>query len=89
MDVRVRLTNGNHVIGEASRFNTASLDEVIVYFDDGADSVSMKKLDVKLRNGAWVDILDAFRDKEIIPDNFSTSFSYAETEEDKIRGYSL
>lgn len=66
----------------SSRFNTYALSEVIT----GDDSVFIKDLDVFV-NGEWKDLGQAFRDRDVIPDNYNTWFGEPRNEEDRKRGY--
>lgn len=67
----------------ASQFNVSSLDEVIT----GDDSVSIRDLDVWI-NGAWKDMGQAFKDRDIIPDNYNERFGEPQNAADRERGYS-
>jgi hypothetical protein len=68
----------------ASGFNMCAMAEVLT----GDDSASITSLDVFV-NGAWKDMGQAFRDKDIITDNFNSCFFAPPTPEDKERGYTL
>lgn len=87
MKVRHKKTGG---LGSSSRFNVHSLNEIIVGFDDGdMDSDYVSEYDVLLSSGEWKSLDDAFRDKDVLPDNYNTWFSEATDEADKARGYFL
>lgn len=81
MRVRYKKTG---VEAESSRFNTSTSGEVLT----GDDSAFIRELDVWI-NGAWKDMGHAFRDKDIIPDNYNERFGEPWDIEDKNRGYSL
>lgn len=68
---------------ESYRFNVHALAEV----DTGDDSFSITDLDVWV-NGEWKDMRQAFKDKDIIPNNENTTFGLPKTKEEKARGYS-
>lgn len=68
-----------------SRFNVHALAEVLT----GDDTISIKDLDVFIPDKGWVDMSQAFKDKDIIPDNYNEFFGVPKTEEDKERGYFL
>lgn len=73
--------------GTASKFNVHAMFEVIVYFQDGsADSVSGNELEVKIGEN-WVPLTDAFKGKDVIPDNYNTSFRAPLTMAERIRGW--
>lgn len=73
----------------SSSFNSSALAEVLVNFEDGdADSVFIWDLEVELESG-WKDFSQAFKDKDIITDNYNRSFFIPPTKEDKERGYTL
>ncbi len=68
----------------SSKFNIHAMSEVVT----GDDSVFISDLDVFI-NGEWKDLGQAFRDKDIITDNYNTYFGEPQTKEDKERGYWL
>lgn len=68
----------------ASRFNTYSMDEVLT----GDDTVPIGELDVEI-NGVWMDMRQAFRNKDIISDNYNEWFGVPVKPEDRERGYFL
>lgn len=71
----------------SSSFNVSAMSEVIVMGDWGADSAFIKDLDVQLPSGEWKDMSQAFKDKDIVPDNYNEHFSVPVNEECKQRGY--
>lgn len=77
--------------GESSRFNTHALSEIIIGYngEGGMDSEYIKNCEVLLSSGKWKDMWEAFRDKDIIPDNYNEWFGEPRNEEDKTRGYFL
>lgn len=79
--MKVRYKNTGTEAG-ASRFNMSTLDEVLT----GDDSARICELDVWV-NGAWKDMGQAFRDRDIIPDNYNERFGEPETPADRERGY--
>lgn len=81
MKVRYKLTGTE---ADASYFNVHAMAEVLT----GDDSAYISDLDV-LINGEWKDMREAFKDRDIIPDNYNTFFSQPKTEEDRERGYFL
>lgn len=69
-----------------STFNMHSLDEVLT----GDDSPSVSELDVFLPStGEWKDMSQAFKDHDIIMDNYNTCFFVPPTDADRERGYTL
>jgi len=82
-------TNG--ALGTSSNFNVHGLSEIIVGFqDDGMDSDYIKNYEVYLEaTKAWKDLALAFKDRDVIIDNYNTKFFEPPTEEDRIRGYTL
>jgi hypothetical protein len=75
--------------GFSGNFNTHGIGEAIMYFDDGADSVFISDLEVLLPNNEWKPLNDAFKDKDVINDNYNTRFFFPPTPEDRERGYTL
>lgn len=74
-------------VGSSSEFNTHSYSEVIAYFSDWMDTTFMSDLNVQLPDGSWKDMKEAFRDKDIVPDNFNCYFGVPINEKCKARGY--
>lgn len=68
----------------SNRFNVHGIGEALT----GDDSCIIKEMDVWI-NGQWKDMAQAFRDKDIIPDNHNEFFSEPLTPEDRERGYIL
>lgn len=89
--MNVRLFKNSNVKGSSIKFNTLSLNEVIVNFDDGDhDSVSISDLDVYIkRESKWIPLSDAFEQKLVITDNHNTRFFEPKDEEERIRGYRI
>ena len=73
------------------KFNTHGLSEIIVQHPDyGVDSAFIKHFDVYLESTKqWKDMRQAFKDKDLIVDNYNTLFFEPKTEEDRKRGYTL
>ena len=83
MKVRYKSTGD---IRYSSRFNLSAIDEVLV----GDASEFIRNLDVYLvKKGYWKDMWKAFKDHDIIIDNFNVEFFEPENREDKLRGYTL
>lgn len=86
--MRVRLANTHEALGHSSEFNTSSLSEVIVYYDDGgADSEYMQALEVWLSNQTWVNMRDAFAEKQLICDNYNRYFREPKNDDEMLRGW--
>jgi len=79
MRVRYKNTGGETY---SSHFNMHGLGEVLT--ED--DSVFISELDVYV-NGDWKDMQQAFRDKDLISDNYFTWFRESRTEEERQKGY--
>jgi len=86
----------------SSKFNINALAEVLCYWigedgeGEGASSMYIKELDIfieaKNKTGqivGWKDMGQAFKDKDIITDNYNTYFFEPRTKEDRERGYTL
>jgi hypothetical protein len=87
--VRVRYASRPEVEGTSSRFNTAGVGEVIVYWSLGdMDSEEISKLEVLL-GGDWKDMTQAFRDHDLVTDAINTCFMEPPTPADRERGYVL
>ena len=71
---------------ESSSFNVHALSEVLT----GDDSAFIKDLDAFIETrGEWKDMKQAFKDNDIITDNYNTRFFEPKTQEDRKRGYTL
>jgi len=83
--------------GVSGSFNTHALSEIIVGFDDGpngepngADSCFISEYDVFLEETQkWKDMRQAFKDHDLINDNYNTVFFEPKTKEDRERGFTL
>ena len=76
--------------GESSSFNTHSLSEVIVGWKEELDTVFTKDLEVFIEAlQVWKTLNQAFKDKDIINDNYNEYFFEPKNEEDRKRGYTL
>lgn len=80
----------------ASNFNVHAIAEVICYWAEdeefgGSDSMFIKDLDVFIEADeiGWKDMRQAFKDKDIIIDNYNTTFFEPTTDADRERGYTL
>ena len=83
MKVRYKETG---VIAGSGRFNISTVGEVLT----GDDSAYIHDLDVWLeQKKEWKDMVQAFKDYDLITDNDNTIFFEPRNEEEKKRGYSL
>lgn len=88
MKVRYKTVDGRYVEGYSDSFNTHGLGEIIVYFDDDScDSMFIRGFEVQLPSGEWKNMNEAFRDRDIIPNNLNTSFGYPRSDEEKKQGF--
>lgn len=80
---------GSNIVWFSNRFNVHSLDEIIVqHLEHGADSAYGKDFNVFLESKQeWKDMRQAFKDKDLITDNYNTIFFEPQTPEDRKRGY--
>jgi len=84
-------------LGYSGGFNIHGMSEIIVHFDDGpdgepngADSCFIREYDVFLDSiQEWKDLAQAFKDKDVITDNYDTIFFEPRNKEEKERGYAL
>lgn len=85
--MKVRYKDRQRVEGSATSFNTHAAAEVLVQFDEGdGTSESITELQVFLPVIGWKDMLQAFKDQDIVPDNYNAWFGIP-TAEEKERGY--
>lgn len=87
--MKVRLINNRRVTGHSGDFNIHAMAEVIVGFDGGdCDTMYIHDLEVFVTKlNAWKPLSNAFKDKDVIPDNYNRYFAEPGTEEDRKRGY--
>lgn len=83
----------------SNRFNTSSHGEVIVYGDIiGANSAFISDLEVEINKikligfnhikiKEWIPLSIAFKNHDVITDNYNTKFFEPKTLEDRNRGY--
>lgn len=89
MKLRNKLTSD---LCQSDKFNMHSTSEIIVFYEDDCDSDYIKNFDVELGVGdavRWVDLRQAFKDHDVITDNFNTRFFEPKDEEDRARGYTI
>lgn len=73
-----------HTETHSSRFNVHALSEV----DVGDDSAFFDELDVFLEStGEWKDMRQAFKDRDLIPNDHNTHFAEPRTDADRQRGW--
>jgi len=79
------------IVWFSNRFNIHGMSEIIINHKEyGGDSVYIKDFDVFLEsNQEWKDMSQAFKDHDLIVDNYNTLFFEPSTKEDRIRGYTL
>ena len=86
--MRVRQKANKAVTGHSSTFNTHALSEIVVGFDEGdMDSCFIKDYEVLIKGKGWVDMCQAFSDKDIIPNNLDTDFGVPSNDEERERGW--
>lgn len=81
-----------NLFATGSQFNTHGIGEFIAYYegeDGDCSSDYIKDYDVQLPDGTWKDFAQAFKDRDIIVDNYNTHFFFPTNEEDRKRGYTL
>lgn len=75
------------VCGESMQFNPHSIGEIIVYYEDGkCSSEFIRDYEVYLDVG-WKDMHEAFRDCDVIPNNYNTRFRRPLNETEREKGY--
>jgi hypothetical protein len=84
--MQVRWKDCPEEVRHTGEFNMHALNEI----DMKDDSAFVKDLDVFIEaTGQWKDMGEAFRDKDIITDNYNSHFFEPKTQEDRERGYTL
>lgn len=71
-----------------SQFNTHGIGSVFVADQDELWEESIENLEM-LVDGEWKPMGQAFRDRDLITDNYNTQFFPPPTPEDRDRGYTL
>jgi hypothetical protein len=88
--MKVRSVKNLEHTGFSSGFNTHAMAEIFVGFDDGDYTTDfMHNYEVLLSNGAWKNLSDAFKDKDVIPDNYNCYFREPANLFEKNQGYYL
>lgn len=77
------------VLGSSRKFNIHGMSEIIVGFDDeDMDSDFISEYDVYLESKKeWKPMSEAFRDKDIITNNYNTEFREPQNEAERQRGW--
>ena len=76
-------------LGYSSEFNIHSLDEIIVYFEDGdcsSEFISDYEAYLSLTSG-WVNMNEAFESQYIIINNENTNFREPYNDHERERGW--
>ena len=82
--MKIRYKAARHDIRDCSKLNMSALNEVLT----GDDSAYFHDLECFLESKQeWKCLREAFRDKDVITDNYNEWFAEAKTQEDKDRGY--
>lgn len=75
-------------LGEATDFNVHGLSEIVVYFLAGdCSSDFIRDYDVQLTSGEWKDMRQAFRDRDLIPNDLNTSFRESRSDIERVQGW--
>ena len=82
------MNSNPRVEGWSNEFNTSSLNEIIVYYDDGdASSEYFQDVNVLLSNGVWTGLKEALGLHLVIPNNYNTHFREPVNEVERDRGW--
>jgi len=76
-------------LGYSSKFNMHAMAEIIVCFDEGdcdSDFISNYDVFLKVKN-IWKSMNEAFRDKDVITDNYNSEFMEPRNEAERKRGW--
>jgi len=68
-------------------FVTTSLSEVVCGDSEEQFLMDIKDLEFKCPDGSWKPLSQAFRDKDIVPNNYNTHFGPPKDDAAKERGY--
>ena len=74
----------------SSQFNIHALDEIIAFFANDMDTMFIKDFDVWLEKTTppgWKDMSEAFRDHDLITDDYNTRFFEPTNDDDRKRGF--
>lgn len=86
--MKVRKKDDHNYVGVSNSFNPSGMGEILIYFEEGdADSDYISQYEVQLSDGNWKDMRQAFKDKDLISDNYNRCFAEPRNEEDRERGY--
>jgi len=85
-----RLHDNHYAVGACAKFNINALSEVFAVIDGEYLDMFINELDVFVTaKKEWIHLPDAFKNKDVITDNFNTNFFEPKNEEDKNRGYTI
>lgn len=75
-------------IGYSNKFNIHAISEIIVTFKEGdCSSEFISDYEVQLKTGEFKDMSTAFKDKDLISDNYNTEFREPINTEEFKRGW--
>lgn len=86
--MKVRYAGKPDSVGIANHFNTHGLGSVVVGWEGDLSDEMISDLEVEIA-GEWKPLSQAFRDKDLITDNYNIRFFEPPTPEDRERGYTL
>ena len=89
--MKIRYKNNNSMIGTSNKFNTESINEIITIFNGrDFDTDYILKFDVYLENKKqWLDMKEAFKNHDLITDNYNTIFFEQKNDNERKKGYRL
>lgn len=76
-------------IGHSNNFNLHAIWEIIVYFDESdCSSAFVSECDVYLKSkNEWKSMDEAFREKDIITNNYNSYFREPRNKDERLRGW--
>lgn len=88
--MKIRKKSNHLITGVATGFNVRGLGEIIISYDNegGMDSDYICDYDVFLPSiNGWKAMDEAFKDRDLIPDNYNTRFREPKNDEERQRGW--
>lgn len=84
--MRVR-NKSTGVIGNSNMFREHNLKRITVTTEFWIDDDDISNYDVYLEGEGWIDLVEAFRLKLVIPDNYTNYFRASKSDIERERGY--
>ena len=79
--------NGKYIYCTGNSFVPTAPVYVTVYRGDIIEEIKISELEIKLSNGTWKSLIEAFNNRDVIENNLSTEFREPLNKEEILRAF--